>query len=83
MTVERTFVMIKPDGVQRNLVGAIVSRFEKKGLKIVAMKLVMISKALAEKNYAEHSEASYAERSEASYIPCKRDQLQIVSTILP
>jgi nucleoside-diphosphate kinase len=53
-TMERTFVMIKPDAVQRNLTGEIISRFERNGLKIVGMKLIHISKELAEKNYAEH-----------------------------
>jgi nucleoside-diphosphate kinase len=54
MQNERTFVMVKPDGVQRGLVGEIINRFEKKGLKIVAMKLVSVSKELAEKHYGVH-----------------------------
>jgi len=54
MQNERTFVMVKPDGVQRGLVGEIISRFEKKGIKIVAMKLVSVSKELAEKHYGVH-----------------------------
>jgi len=54
MTVERTFVLIKPDAVQRGLVGKIVSRFEQKGIKIVAMKMVSMSKELAEKHYGIH-----------------------------
>lgn len=54
MTKERTFVMIKPDGVQRGFTGEIISRFEKKGLKIVAMKMVSVSKDLAEKHYGVH-----------------------------
>lgn len=54
MQKERTFVMIKPDGVQRGLVGNIINRFEKKGLKIVAMKFVSVSKDLAEKHYGIH-----------------------------
>ena len=54
MEKQRTFVMVKPDGVQRGLVGEIISRFEKKGLKIVAMKLVSVSKELAEKHYDIH-----------------------------
>ena len=52
--MERTFVMIKPDGVQRGLIGEIISRIERKGLKIVAMKMLRISRDLAEKHYAEH-----------------------------
>ena len=54
MAIERTFVMIKPDAVQRGLVGEIISRFEKKGIKLVAMKLVSVSKDLAEKHYGIH-----------------------------
>jgi len=52
--VERTFVMVKPDGVQRGLAGEIISRIERKGLKIVAMKMLRIPKELAEEHYAEH-----------------------------
>ncbi len=52
--MERTFIMIKPDGVQRNLTGAIILRFEQKGYKLVGMKLLQISRDLAEKHYAEH-----------------------------
>ena len=54
MAMERTYLMIKPDGVQRGLVGEIVTRFEKKGLKLVAAKLMTISKETAETHYAEH-----------------------------
>jgi len=54
MTKERTFVMIKPDAVQRGLVGEIIRRFEQKGTKIVAMKLVSVSRELAEKHYEIH-----------------------------
>ena len=52
--MERTYLMIKPDGVQRGLCGEIVSRFEKKGLKLVAMKLMVIPKEVAENHYGEH-----------------------------
>ena len=51
---ERTLVLIKPDGVQRGLIGEIISRFERRGLKIVAMKLVKPDRELAEKHYAIH-----------------------------
>lgn len=54
MTKERTFVMIKPDAVQRGLVGEIIRRFEQKGIKIVAMKLVSVSRERAEKHYEIH-----------------------------
>jgi len=54
MEKERTFVMIKPDAVQRGLIGDIIQRFEKKGIKIVAMKLVAVDRKLAEKHYGVH-----------------------------
>ncbi|WP_017755584.1 nucleoside-diphosphate kinase [Calidifontibacillus oryziterrae] len=57
--MERTFIMIKPDGVQRNLVGEIVSRFENKGFKLVGAKLMTVSNALAEEHYAEHKERPF------------------------
>ena len=52
--MERTYCMIKPDGVQRNLTGEIISRFEKKGIKIVALKMLQITQPLAETHYGEH-----------------------------
>jgi len=52
--VERTFVLVKPDGVRRGLVGEIVSRFEKKGLKLVAVRMLRVTPELAQRHYAEH-----------------------------
>jgi len=54
MEKEQTFIMIKPDAVQRGLIGDIISRFEKKGIKIVAMKMVDVDRKLAEQHYAVH-----------------------------
>jgi len=54
MGKEQTFIMIKPDGVQRGCVGNIISRFEKKGIKIVAMKMMQVPRELAEKHYGIH-----------------------------
>ncbi len=54
MAVERTLVIIKPDGVQRGLVGQIISRFEARGLKIVGLKFMQIDRALAARHYAVH-----------------------------
>jgi len=51
--------MLKPDAVQRGLIGEIISRFEKKGLKIVAIKMLKVDKALAEEHYAEHREKPF------------------------
>lgn len=52
--MERTFLMVKPDGVQRGLIGRIISRFEDKGFKMVAGKLVQVSVEQAKRHYAEH-----------------------------
>ncbi|MCL4827017.1 MAG: nucleoside-diphosphate kinase [Caldilinea sp.] len=54
MKMERTFVMVKPDGVQRGLIGEIISRFERRGLKIVGMRMVQVSDELARQHYAVH-----------------------------
>jgi nucleoside-diphosphate kinase len=53
--MERTFLMIKPDGVQRGLVGEIIGRFERKGFQLAGMKLMRITRELAERHYAEHA----------------------------
>eukprot|EP00540_Astrosyne_radiata_P018896 CAMPEP_0116846332 /NCGR_PEP_ID=MMETSP0418-20121206/13773_1 /TAXON_ID=1158023 /ORGANISM="Astrosyne radiata, Strain 13vi08-1A" /LENGTH=157 /DNA_ID=CAMNT_0004477561 /DNA_START=12 /DNA_END=485 /DNA_ORIENTATION=+ len=58
---ERTYIMAKPDAVQRNLVGEIIARFERKGYKLVAMKLVKPSR--------EHMEAHYADLKEKKFFP--------------
>jgi len=52
--LQQTLVIVKPDGVQRGLVGKILVRFEERGLKIVALKMVQVSRDLAEKHYAVH-----------------------------
>ncbi len=52
--MERTLVIVKPDGVQRALVGEIIKRFESRGLRIAGMKLMRISRETAEQHYAEH-----------------------------
>ena len=51
---ERTLVLVKPDGVQRQLAGRIIARFEERGLKIVGLKLVRVDRDLAERHYAVH-----------------------------
>lgn len=52
--MERTLVIIKPDGVQRGLVGEITGRFEKRGLRIVGMKMLQVGRPMAERHYAVH-----------------------------
>ena len=56
MSNEVTYVMVKPDGVQRGLVGEIIQRFERKGLQLVGLKQVVPSEEIARKHYAVHSE---------------------------
>lgn len=57
--MERSLVLIKPDGVQRCLAGEIISRLEKRGLKIVALKMLWMDTALAEKHYAVHKDKPF------------------------
>ncbi|KXI33951.1 nucleoside-diphosphate kinase [Bacillus safensis] len=57
--MDKTFLMIKPDGVERQLIGDIVSRFEKKGLQLVGAKLMSIPKEVAETHYGEHKEKPF------------------------
>ena len=52
--MERTFVAIKPDGVQRGLIGDVISRLERRGLKLVAIRLMQVDEDLAGRHYAEH-----------------------------
>ncbi len=59
---ERTFVAIKPDGVKRGFIGRIIERFENKGFKIVAMKLLQVTPELAAKHYEEHFGKSFYKR---------------------
>ena len=56
---QRTLLLVKPDGVQRQLVGRVLSRFEDRGLKIVGLKLVWADRALAEQHYAVHRERPF------------------------
>ena len=57
--MEQTLVLIKPDAVQRGLAGTIIARFEKKGLKLAAMKLMQVDKALAEQHYGIHKDKPF------------------------
>jgi nucleoside-diphosphate kinase len=57
--VERTFIMIKPDGVQRGLIGEVIARFERKGFTLVGMKLMAVSRELAEKHYDVHKDKPF------------------------
>jgi nucleoside-diphosphate kinase len=57
--LEKTFVMVKPDGVQRNLVGEVIRRFEAKGFTLVGLKLLQVSRELAEQHYDIHKERPF------------------------
>lgn len=57
--MEKTFIMVKPDGVQRNVIGEIVGRFEQKGFKLAGAKLMQVSNELAENHYGEHKERPF------------------------
>ena len=57
--MEKTLILLKPDSIQRGLSGEIISRFENKGFKIIAMKLMKVSKDLAETHYSEHKDKPF------------------------
>jgi len=57
--MERSLVLVKPDGVQRGLTGEVISRLERRGLRLVAAKFMQVSKELAENHYAEHKGKSF------------------------
>ncbi len=59
--MERTLIIVKPDGVQRALVGEVISRFERRGLRLAGLKLIQISRAVAEEHYAEHKGKGFFE----------------------
>lgn len=59
--MESTFVMVKPDGVQRGLIGEVIQRFEKKGLRVVATKMLDVTKERAAEHYAEHEGKEFYE----------------------
>lgn len=57
--MQKTFVLVKPDGVQKNLIGEVIARFERRGLKIVGLKMIKITEEQAKKHYAEHAEKPF------------------------
>jgi nucleoside-diphosphate kinase len=59
MSVERTLVLVKPDGVQRGLVGEVIGRLERRGLQLIGLKLMQMDEALAGQHYAEHTERPF------------------------
>ena len=59
MSLERTLVLVKPDGVQRGLAGEVIGRLERRGLQLVGLKLIRIREELAGRHYAEHAEKPF------------------------
>ncbi|SDZ25663.1 nucleoside diphosphate kinase [Proteiniborus ethanoligenes] len=59
--MERTLVIVKPDGIKRGLIGEVISRYERKGLKIVECRMIEADKATLEKHYIEHREKPFYE----------------------
>ena len=59
MASERSLILVKPDGVQRKLIGTIVSRIENKGLNLIAMKMLNVTSELSKQHYAEHVEKPF------------------------
>ncbi|HEY7633397.1 MAG TPA: nucleoside-diphosphate kinase [Thermoleophilaceae bacterium] len=57
--MERTLILVKPDAFARNLTGEVIARFERKGLRIVALKHMQVERSLAEQHYAEHAEKPF------------------------
>jgi nucleoside-diphosphate kinase len=57
--MSQTLILVKPDAFERNLTGEIIARFERKGLRIAALKLMTVERALAERHYGEHSEKPF------------------------
>jgi nucleoside-diphosphate kinase len=89
MKNERTFVIIKPDGVQRSLIGEVVGRFERVGLKLIAMKMVLPTEAMAKQHYTLDPEwvRKVGEKSIANYIkkgltPPSENPLDIGNVVL-
>ena len=62
MEVEQTLILVKPDGVQRGLIGEIISRYERKGLKIIGMKLMQLTRTKAEELYDIHKGRSFYDK---------------------
>ena len=57
--MEQTLVLVKPDGVQRGLIGEIISRLERRGLKLAALKMMQVDQALAQQHYGEHAQRPF------------------------
>lgn len=84
--MQRTLVLLKPDCVQRRLMGAIISRFEDKGLNIVAMKMIRVTPKMSQQHYAEHVEKPFYPSLEsfitsAPVLAMAIDGLEVISVV--
>lgn len=84
--MQRTLVLLKPDAVQRRLIGEIITRFESKGLNIVAMKMLRVTPELAKRHYAEHVDKPFYPSLEsfitsAPIVAMAVDGLEVIRTI--
>ena len=61
VSIEKTLILVKPDGVQRGLVGEVISRVEKKGYQVIALRMLQADRALLEEHYAEHKGKTFFE----------------------
>ena len=82
MATERTFIAIKPDGVQRGLVGEILGRFERKGFKLVGLKQLTPSRDLAEQHYGVHKERLFPPFAVPHNIPLLRFEMSHCATVM-
>ena len=71
MSLQRTAVLVKPDGLQRGLIGEIISRFERKGLKLVGIKMVHMSDEMLSEWYAEHKDKGFLMISSHLWVLCQ------------
>lgn len=77
MAIEQTLIIVKPDAVQRGLIGEVISRFERRGLKVVGLRLETVSRETAEKHYGEHKGKGFYEDL-VSYITSSPSALMVL-----
>ena len=83
MSLERTLVILKPSAVQRGLIGEITSRFERKGLRLVGMKMMQLTDDILNEHYAHLSERPFFQRVKSYFIQFITNQLPETGRIMP
>ena len=78
-TVERSLVLVKPDGVQRGLIGEVIARFERRGLRLAGAKFMQVSQELAKAHYAEQPSLRVTASQWASVVISPMDALRLLS----